>query len=167
MPLPGASENQTVNDSCTAYPRIVECLPAADLDELAPEIFHEDEVELELKDDKGQYNYSASISLGDDKAFSFTKGKTIVGYYDRPVIDAKNDKTKQHFLQFANIDWSASSGWVQIYSQIDTSGSVLVSYTPEKDFACATVQIGIQDFPETSAKKLKITNLSLRLLPSF
>lgn len=166
MPLPGASENQTVNDSCTAYPRIVECLPAANLDELAPGVFKATYTLAPNPEAvSNQFGYESTLDIA--PAVAVKQGDLLYGSYSRPAVS----QDEAHYFMFVDGDsggWSQQgNGWQACYPS-KAAGAVTLTYKAGSAFSWNKTQIGIQQKSSSKPEKgLEITNLSLRLLPSF
>lgn len=139
-------------------------LPAADLDELAPGVFKE-KYTLEPKDSDGKYDYESTLDI--TSAIKVKKGDILYASYTRSEIDAD---WCNHYFQFVDGDsdkWSKGSGF-QSTNPSKAAGTVTLTYNASDDFTWNKTQIGIQQQSSSKPEKgLEITNLSLRVLPSF
>ena len=139
-------------------------LPAADLDELAPGVFKE-KYTLEPKDSAGKYDYESTLDI--TSAIKVKKGDILYASYTRSEIDVD---WCNHYFQFVDGDsdnWSKGSGF-QHTNPSKAAGTVTLTYNASDDFTWNKTQIGIQQQSSSKPEKgLEITNLSLRVLPSF
>lgn len=141
-------------------------LPAANLDELAPGVFKATyTLAPNPKAVDNMYGYESTLDIA--PAVAVKQGDLLYASYSRPAV---SEDYKSHYFQFVDGDsdeWSKGSGWQACYPS-KAAGAVTLTYKAEKAFSWNKTQIGIQHQSSSEPEKgLEITNLSLRLLPSF
>lgn len=141
-------------------------LPAANLDELAPGVFKATYTlapNPEATDN--MYGYESILDIA--PAVAVKQGDLLYASYSRPAV---SQDYKPQYFQFVDGDsdgWSKGSGWQACYQSKD-AGAVTLTYKAKEAFSWNKTQIGIQQQSSSKPEKgLEITNLSLRLLPSF
>ena len=95
------------------------------------------------------------------------QGDLLYASYSRPAVSVDY---KSHYFQFVDGDsdgWSQGSGWQACYPS-KAACAVTLTYKAGSAFSWNKTQIGIQQQSSSKPEKgLEITNLSLRVLPSF
>lgn len=144
----------------------MECLPAANLDELAPGVFKATYTLASNPEAvSNQFGYETTLDIA--PAVAVKQGDLLYASYSRPAVS----QDEAHYFMFVDGDsggWSQQgSGWQACYLG-EAAGAVTLTYKAEKAFSWNKTQIGIQHQSSSEPEKgLEITNLSLRLLPSF
>ena len=147
-------------------PHFVECLPAANLDELAPGVFKATYTLAPNPEAvSNQFGYESILDIA--PAVAVKQGDLLYASYSRPAV---SQDYKSHYFQFVDGDsdkWSKGSGWQACYPS-KAAGAVTLTYKAGSAFSWNKTQIGIQQKSSSKPEKgLEITNLSLRVLPSF